>query len=207
MSNYNDFPLPEDFFDDFKDFADDFKLIRDDEYISKVKGFFKHEKSEIRIDSQIKIFKGDILYHISSGTNYYVKTAIPDYFANKNYGTVVKYVENPELLKEKVKEEKAVFNIGSIGNNAIIGTQNMATIIAQNSVNTPLEQLKELINSKPAEDKELLNKLLNRLEIIEEDNQPVSKGTLAKFSDLLAKHSDIAIAVGSFLTRWLSESK
>lgn len=61
-----------------------------------------------------------------------------------------------------------------------------------------------MISSKPVEDQAELNKLIDRAEIITEDNQPISKGTFAKFSDLLAKHSDIAIALGSNLINWLA---
>lgn len=201
------FPDPEKFFSHFKNLVDDFSVIRNGEEISQVKGTINHKELSIRTHSQFNILPNDILFHIASRTNYYVKTAFMKTINNKNYGYDITYVLSPEeLLAKEPKEEKAVFNIGSIGNNAIIGTQSIATIIAQNSASASLEQLKELINSKPAEDKELLNKLLSRLEIIEEDNQPVSKGTLAKFSDLLAKHSDVAIAVGSFFTKLLTAS-
>ena len=54
------------------------------------------------------------------------------------------------------------------------------------------------------EQKEMLEKLLNRIETIIEDNQPVSKGTFAKFANIFKKYPEIVNTVGAILLKWLS---
>ena len=90
------------------------------------------------------------------------------------------------------------FNISSV-NNSAFGNNGNTTI--NNGYN--FEEIRTLIASKPIEDQEVLNKFIDRVEIITEDNQPVSKGTFAKFSDLLTKHSDIITAIAPTIMNWL----
>ena len=66
-----------------------------------------------------------------------------------------------------------------------------------------IQNLKEIISSK-TEDKAMLKKLLNRIETIFEDNQPVSKGTFSKFANIFKKYPDIVNVVGATLLKWLS---
>ena len=66
-----------------------------------------------------------------------------------------------------------------------------------------IQNLKDIISSK-TEDKEILEKLLNRIETIIEDNQPVSKGTFAKFANIFKKYPEIVNTVGAILLKWLS---
>ena len=89
-------------------------------------------------------------------------------------------------------------SIGNIGGSAIIGNQQYATID-----NSSIQNLKEIISNK-TEDKEMLEKLLNRIETIIEDNQPVSKGTFSKFAYIFKKYPDIVNVVGATLLKWLS---
>ena len=62
-----------------------------------------------------------------------------------------------------------------------------------------LEQLKELIDSKPALDQGRLNALLAVLESVEKSDEPVKKGILVGFSDLLNKYSDLVVPIGKIL--------
>ena len=78
----------------------------------------------------------------------------------------------------------------------MVGNQTNATI----NIGSSIEDLKKLISNKSTEEQEELNQLVKLLETITDNNMPLSKGTLAKFSDILAKHQDIVIAVGGFLT-------
>lgn len=67
-----------------------------------------------------------------------------------------------------------------------------------------LDEIRALISAKPSEDQHELNKLVDTVEIITENSSSVSKGFLSKFSDVLAKHSDITIALGSGIIKWLT---
>ena len=50
----------------------------------------------------------------------------------------------------------------------------------------------------------MLEKLLNRIETIIEDNQTVSKGKFSKFANIFKKYPDIVNVVGATLLKWLS---
>ena len=47
---------------------------------------------------------------------------------------------------------------------------------------------------------------LERVRIVIDDNQPVSKGTFAKFTDILNKYPDIINSAGSLILKWLSST-
>ena len=86
-------------------------------------------------------------------------------------------------------------------NNSIIGSQQHANIFSENALSTIRDKIEKISDN---EDRKQLSKLVERLEVVIEDNQPVSKGFFAKFSDVLAKYSDIAIAIGTAIIKWLS---
>ena len=89
--------------------------------------------------------------------------------------------------------------IGTV-NNSAIGNNGDTTINNDLSI----EQIRSLISSKPAEDQKDLNSVVDTVAVITENSETVSKGFLSKFSDLLAKHSDIAIALGNSIMTWLT---
>ncbi|MGN2347292.1 hypothetical protein ACTFH7_02065 [Clostridium cagae] len=110
-------------------------------------------------------------------------------------------IELKKLITNSQKESNASqinFNIQN-ADNSIIGTQSTATI--NNSSN--LDDLKQLIEQNAYEDKEDLKQLIDTLKTITENNMPVSKGTLAKFSEAFEKHSWIAGSIASTLLGWL----
>lgn len=179
----------------------DFTIERNGTFSHIVKGFFCGRKypNSIQLvpDSDIKTY--DWLIDKSTNSRYFIDAiqTIPS-LDNENSGYVIHYLSEYEYNNRE--KSNSSYNIGTINGSAIIGNQQNATI--NNGYN--LSEIKSLISSKPIEDQELLNKLVERIEIITEDNQPVSKGTLAKFSDVLAKHSDIAIALGTSIIGWLT---
>ncbi|MDC4242592.1 hypothetical protein NE398_20935 [Clostridium tertium] len=182
--------------------GDDFFVERNDSVISNTKGFFcgKDYPNTIQLASNSNIIENDWLIHKITNRRYFIKNVTPLTSSNQTLGWMAEYMSESEYKEFKSQKDKSTFSIGAIYGSAIVGNYNNATI--NNGYN--LSEIRSLISSKPIEDQAELNKLIDRLEIITEDNQPVSKGTLAKFSDLLAKHSDIAIAVGTSLIRWLA---
>ena len=111
------------------------------------------------------------------------------------FGVIAKYETNSQRMRQQTTGN---ISIGNIGGSAIIGNQQYATID-----NSSIQNLKEIISNK-TEDKEMLEKLLNRIETIIEDNQPVSKGTFSKFAYIFKKYPDIVNVVGATLLKWLS---
>lgn len=91
---------------------------------------------------------------------------------------------------------KQTFNIKNVTNSAFA---NNGTTNLNNGVS--FSEIKEFINKQSISDidKENLSKLTNYLELLVENNTPMSKGTLSKFSDLLAKHSWATTLIGNIL--------
>ena len=178
---------------------DDFEQERNSEIINKeIKGFFcSNEYPDcIQVSENYEIQEADWLIHVPSKRRYYIDNVKPitETSCILHYQTEYQY-SHP-------KQPNAQYNIGTIHGSAIVGNQQNATI----NIGASLDEIQKMIsadNSINDLDKEQLGKLIERLKIITEDNQPVSKGTLAKFSDLLAKHSNIAVALGQVLINWM----
>lgn len=89
------------------------------------------------------------------------------------------------------------FSIGDVSGNAIIGTQTGFTM----NVGADIEHLAALISEKPTIDQSVLDELLTLLKSTEASSEPVEKGLLAKFSDMLKKHTDLITPVSNILFR------
>jgi len=89
------------------------------------------------------------------------------------------------------------FNIGTV-HNSIVGNQQNAVMNFENSITN----LRDIVSQK-SEDKEQLEKFANYLEALLENNDKIEKSNFEKFSDLLAKHSDIALAIGNTIFQWI----
>lgn len=182
--------------------GDSFSIERQNKIVSETTGIFCGRKYPncIQLISTASIKEGDWLIHNITNNRYFANKIEPLSSSNNIIGWMVNYLTENEYLTKEKQESQPTFSISNINGSTIIGNQQNATI--NNGYN--LSEIKSLISTKPAEDQEILNKLMQRIEIITEDNQPVSKGTLAKFSDVLAKHSDIAIALGGSFINWLT---
>jgi len=104
---------------------------------------------------------------------------------------------------EKCKEEEqntatAVFNIGSV-HDSVFGIGNIANINHE----TALGEIKNKIDSCSDEDKDELNQIVSLLESILDNQTPVEKGMLSKFSGAIEKHSWLSGSIASTLFGWL----
>lgn len=180
-------------------FTSSFDIERNGTFSHKVNGFFcgKNYPDSIQLDKNSDIKVSDWLLDKSSNSKYFIDKIQPISDGSQNLGYIIHYLSEYEYNNRE--KSNTSFHIGTINGPAMIGNQQNPTM--NNGYN--LSEIKSLISSKPVEDQELLNTLIQRVQIITEDNQPISKGTLAKFSDVLAKHSDIAIALGTGIINWL----
>ena len=178
----------------FKDLSDIFILERAGKIINdKIYAFFcsnEYQSSIQTIDFK-EILEDDILIHKNSGKRCIVTNVEP-----VGNCAIIKYETNSQRMRQQ--QTTGNISIGNIGGSAIIGNQQYATID-----NSSIQNLKEIISNK-TEDKEMLEKLLNRIETIIEDNQPVSKGTFSKFAYIFKKYPDVLNAAGAFLIKWFS---
>lgn len=178
----------------FKDASDVFMLERAGKIINnEIYAFFSSSEypSSIETIDFNEIFEDDVLIHKNSGKRCIVTNVEP-----VGNCAIIKYETNSQRMRQQ--QTTGNISIGNIGGSAIIGNQQYATID-----NSSIQNLKEIISSK-TEDKEILEKLLNRIETIIEDNQPVSKGTFSKFAYIFKKYPDVLNAAGALLIKLFS---
>ena len=178
--------------------GDTFSVKRNGVIVSTTKGFLtgKDYPNGIQLLSTSDIEINDVLIQDVTGMSYVISSIHPLTRSNEILGYIA-YYKNDNV---NTNTQTFQYNIGSIQGSAVVGNQQNVTLNIGNSI----DDIKSLISEKPLEDQEELNTLLQRFENVIEDNQPVSKGFFAKFSDVLHKHSDIAIALGENLINWLT---
>ena len=172
--------------------SNDFTIIRNGQEIGTVKGFVcsKEYPDTIQTVQPTEILDGDILKLLNK--EYLIIDAQPKIHENVLCYYMAKYKSNAEN-----SSISNTFNIGTV-NSSIVGTQQNATMNFDNSITN----LRDII-SQEAEDKAELEKFATYLETFLENNDKIEKSNFEKFSDLLAKHSNIALAVGNTIFQWL----
>ena len=113
---------------------------------------------------------------------------------------MVKYKSESEYRSSQQSRAATSISIGTVSGPSIIGSQQNATLNVGNSV----EDIAQLIANKPASDIPQLCELVAELKKIEESGEKIEKGKLAKFSDLLNKHSDLLVALGGWAVKLLT---
>lgn len=113
----------------------------------------------------------------------------------------IEYIENNFQKKETSNNPNITFSISNVNAPSIIGTQQNPTL----NVNTPFDKIKELINSAPIEDRELLNELTETVQSTIEQNQPFKRGMLSRFEEILTKNQDIAVAIWGTIHLYLTK--
>lgn len=91
-----------------------------------------------------------------------------------------------------------IFN-APVNNSAI---SNAGAITVNSGIN--IAELRQSVNSHALseEDRIAISKLVDYLETISENDAPIKKGVLSKFSDLISKHSWLPSLIGQFLYRY-----
>lgn len=84
---------------------------------------------------------------------------------------------------------------------SIIGNQSNFTLNYSSSIN----ELRDIVNSSHSSDKEELNKIIDLLEMITNNQIPISKGLFSKFANILQKNSWITSHIASILVSWLTD--
>lgn len=153
----------------------------------------------------------DIINENISNLNIHEIKMTLDYLQDNGYLKLGKYVNGVYLVKEvdhkginfeELEQQQVpsqIFHIHSATNSAI-GNNGYTTINNGYS----FDQIRSIISSKPTDDQDELNKLVNTVEIMTENSETVSKGFLSKFSDVLAKHTDLVIPLSQAIMNWLT---
>lgn len=81
--------------------------------------------------------------------------------------------------------------------NSAVGNEVSGNAFTYNA-GASLAELESLIQSKPSEDQALLNEMLEVLREIQGSEEPVDKGRLARFYEVVQKSSDLLLPIGKF---------
>lgn len=175
----------------------DFELYRNSQLVNTVKGLKNSYQGKKYIeffpDTDIKV--GDVL--VNSNFNYYIVDLDSQTWMGEVSSIQAFYQTTPV---QDAQTTSTIFNINN-ASNSIIGNQQSAII---NNSTFDISQLTDLIELYGANDKQQLYELTDLLkQLLEKDD--FSKSKLSKFSDLIAKHSWLPLAIAQIIAGYLSK--
>lgn len=180
------------------------QIERNGEIIATIPGLLNTETGTkrqyvgFRPETDIKI--NDVVINPAKERLYVTETRTS--FFQKNPEEIMAfYMTEVEKQQRKAAQHQSnVYNIGT-AYGSIIGTANTATINYQ----PDFQKMREQAAIENSPDKEQINRLIDLVEMIVNEQLPPQKGLLSKFSDTMEKHSWITGAVASALVSWLTQ--
>ena len=173
----------------------DFEIYRNSELISTAKGLKNSYQGKVFINffPDVDVQIGDILKN--SNINYYVVDIDTQTWQGQISSIKAFYQTRPPVDQPS---NSTIYNIGT-ASNSIIGNQQQAIL---NNSSFSIDDLKKLIELYGANDKQQLYELTSQLQqLLEKDD--FHKGKLSKFSDLIAKHSWLPLAIAQVISAFL----
>lgn len=176
----------------------EFQIYRNSVLIDTVKGLKNTEKGSnkkfIGFFPDVDIQIGDFL--MVPNTN--IKYSIIDVDTSTYMGEIYQLKAYYQTAPAEVKQPSVTFNVNS-SPNSIFGTQASAIM---NNPTFSISDFDSLIESNGGTDKKELYQLSSQLqELLEKDEFHKSK--LSKFSDLIAKHSWLPLAIAQVISAYL----
>ena len=176
----------------------EFQIYRNSVLIDTVKGLKNTEKGSnkkfIGFFPDVDIQIGDFL--MVPNTN--IKYSIIDVDTSTYMGEIYQLKAYYQTAPAEAKQPSVTFNVNS-SPNSIFGTQASAII---NNPSFNISDFDSLIESNGGTDKKELYQLSSQLqELLEKDEFHKSK--LSKFSDLIAKHSWLPLAIAQVISAYL----
>jgi len=177
--------------DYFKELSDDFDLFRNGSYINTIKAFFCSNEypNSIQTLDNIILKEKDILVHKATNTKYTIHELKPITISDELTGYIVGYKES--------QSNNNVYNINSISGNSAIGTNAVFNYQSQ----TIDDLFKTIDEELPFSEEK--NQLLKTLLELKSEEKPLEKKSLAKFSDLIKKHENLLIPIGTLIAKIL----
>lgn len=189
-------PFAKDDIEFFRSLSDNFELERDGQIIEhRVKGNFGKNQT-IQVLDDYDIQEGDVLIFSSKNKRCFVTEVVPisEVDFEIHYQT--------ELQIKHTAQQAGAIHINHIAGNAIVGSQQNASI----NVGMSFDEIRRLIgeskNIEPADEKRL-NEFVDAVEVVIKNNMSVTKGTFSNFSDLVERYAPIVGAIVHPLTAWL----
>lgn len=138
----------------------------------------------------------DVLVN-TSGDKMYVVDVKTDYFRGKPEQLLAFY--QTEAEHDASQPASTIFNIMGDAYGVNVGDNNTTIINYTKSI----EALKEKAGKTEGPDKESIQRIIELLEMIVDNQLPPSKGLFSKFSEVMERHSWLTNAISSTLLAWL----
>ena len=174
------------------------QIERNGEIVATVPGLPNREKATnrryigFRPGTDIKI--DDVVINPAKERLYITETQA-SYFQKEQEQIKAFYMTEVEKKrKETEQHQSTIYNIGT-AYGSVIGTANTATINYQ----TSFRELRDRAEAENAPDKEQVQKLIDLVEMIVNEQIPPQRGLLSKFSETMERHSWVTSAVASAL--------
>ena len=175
----------------------DMQIERDGEIIATVPGLPNRETATNRQYVGFRP-KTDIT---PANERLYVTETQASFFQKQQEEIKAFYMTEVEKKRKETEQRQSnIYNIGT-AYGSVIGTANTATINYQ----TNFQELRERAEAENAPDKEQVQKLVDLVEMIVNEQIPPQKGLLSKFSETMERHSWVTSAIASALVSWLTQ--
>ena len=185
-----------------KEMTQIFSIERNGSIIGTVHGFFcgKDYPNTIQFVENTDIKNGDWIIDSTTSQRYYAKDVRPVIMNGTPCDWMIQYQTEDDFRAQSNLGKQTTINIHTVSGNSVIGSQENVVV----NVGSSLKDIEQLIASLPISEQPEAQELLNTLKSTSESTHPVLvEGALARFSNLLKKHTDLLIAVGGWAVHLL----
>lgn len=176
-------------------FGKTFSVVRSENLLGTVKGIYDSQRGTIAFSSDADVCVGDIL-NSDFGESYRL-TKVETLMERGNpHHIEAKCVDQNE---QQESSTQSIFNIGTV-NNSVVGNGNFV------SVSATVDSIRSQIAEKGKEDQQTLNEVVDLLEKILNNKEPVRQGMFSRFSSVMERHSWFTSALSSAFIGFLLQS-
>ena len=179
-----------------------FSIERNGSTIGTVHGFFcgKDYPNTIQFVENTDIKNGDWIIDSTTSQRYYAKDVRPITMNGTPCDWMIQYQTENDFRTQSNLGKQTTINIHTVSGNSVIGSQENVVV----NIGSSLKDIEQLIASLPISEQPEAQELLNTLKSTSESTHPILvEGSLARFSNLLKKHTDLLIAVGGWAVQLL----
>lgn len=174
-----------------------FILVRNEQK-SSILGLFEPDSDPngryVSFDPNSDVRAGDVLIH-PNGKHYSVIDTEIEYFSQVPYALKAYYEKESSASQSYAQ----TFNIGTV-HGSFIGTTSHSSI----SYTATFSELRDSIKNSDSQDKEQLHELVDYLEFITSNKQPLKQGCLSKFAAVLQRNTWFTTPLSTSIFSWLT---